>query len=258
MREAAGRPLKVLFITEDDPIYVYRFFETFFAEWDREELEICGITVARAFHEPLPKTARRILRFYGVAGFLRLGLRFAVAKVRRRSTSNLARRLGIPVLPTASVNDPGYIERVRRIGADVIVSVAAPEIFRRDLLGTPPLGCLNIHSGRLPRYRGMMPTFWQLLHGESHVTVTVHEMVEKLDAGRVLATQDFPLRERDTLDRVIRGTKAEGARLMLRTLRDLAAGRTSPQALDMAGAGYFSFPTAADVRQFRRRGHRLI
>ena len=30
----------------------------------------------------------------------------------------------------------------------------------------PRLRCLNIHSGRLPKYRGMGATFWQLLAGE--------------------------------------------------------------------------------------------
>ena len=55
---------------------------------------------------------------------------------------------------------------------------------------------LNIHSGRLPKYRGMMPTFWQLLAGEREATITVHEMVPRLDAGAVLGKVEFPLRER--------------------------------------------------------------
>lgn len=253
----AERALRVFFITEADPIYVYQFFETFLEEMAGAEVEVCGITVARAFHEPLTRTARRMLRFYGPLGFVRIGAAFALARVRRRSIARLAARRGIPEIPTASVNDPAYVARVRAIAPDVIISVAAPEIFRRDLLAAAPL-CLNIHSGRLPRYRGMMPTFWQLLHGEPAVTITIHEMVEKLDAGRVLATATFPVRERDSLDRVIAATKREGARLMIRTLREVAAGTTSPQPLDMSQASYFSFPTPADVRTFRRRGHRLL
>ena len=86
---ASGR-LRTLIITEDDPLYVIRFFEVFFAEYPRDEIEICAVTVDRAFHEPIWKTARRMLRFYGPIGFVRLGLRFALARVRGTSIEKLA------------------------------------------------------------------------------------------------------------------------------------------------------------------------
>jgi methionyl-tRNA formyltransferase len=250
--------LRVLFVTEDDPIYVIRFFEVFLEAYPRDEIELCGITVDAAFHEPLAKTARRMLRFYGPLGFVRQGVRFAATKLARRSIERLARRHGVPSLATTSVNDPAYVERMRELAPDVIVSVAAPEIFRPGILGAARLGCINIHSGRLPKYRGMMPNFWQLLAGEPHTTVTVHEMVEKLDAGAVLGTLEVPLRERDSLDRVIVETKRQGARLMIDVLRSLAAGTLEPQPLDLSQKKYFSFPKPEDVRAFRKKGHRLL
>jgi methionyl-tRNA formyltransferase len=250
--------MRVLFITEDDPLYVIRFFEVFFAEYPRDEFDIVAITVDEAFHEPIWKTARRMLRFYGPAGFVRLGTRFAAAKARGRSIATLARAAGVRELSCQSVNDPDYVKQARALEPDVIVSVAAPEIFRKDILNVARLRCVNIHSGRLPTYRGMMPTFWQLVEGEDHVTVTVHEMVEKLDAGDVLGTREFPLRDRDVLDRVIVGTKQAGARLMIDVLRRIAAGTDEPQPLDMSEKGYFSFPKPEDVRRFRARGHRLL
>src|SRR4051812_29368734 len=44
--------LRVLFITEDDPLYVIRLFEVFFREYSPETLDICGVTIDRPFHEP--------------------------------------------------------------------------------------------------------------------------------------------------------------------------------------------------------------
>jgi methionyl-tRNA formyltransferase len=250
--------LRILLITENDPLYVIRFFEAFFERYPRDEFEICGITVANAFHEPLWKTAKRMLAFYGPADFALLLLRFTLVTLRGKSFKSLAERHGVPVLPTSSVNDPAYVEKVRAINPDVIVSVAAPELFRKGILAAARILCLNIHSGRLPQYRGMMPNFWQLLHGESYATITVHEMVEKLDAGPVLGTLEFPLRERDSLDRVIAQTKRAGASLMIDVLRAVAAGTTAPVPLDMARAAYYRFPTSKDVREFRKRGHRML
>lgn len=250
--------LRVFFVTEDDPLYVIRFFETWWKEYPREQCEVCGITIDRAFHEPLWKTLRRMRALYGVFGVLRLGLRFTAARLRGRSIESLAACAGVPVVPTRSVNRADYVERLRAIAPDVIVSVAAPEIFKKALLGVPRLGCINVHSGRLPAYRGMLPTFWQMARGEPAVTVTVHVMAEKLDAGDVLATSDFALASHDSLDRVITGTKREAARLVIRVLRDLRAGRAERAPLDMAQANYFSFPKSEDVRTFRKRGHRLL
>jgi methionyl-tRNA formyltransferase len=250
--------LRLLFVTEDDPLYVIRLFDVFFREYPADLLEIRGITIDRAFHEPPWKTLRRMLRFYGPLGVARLTTRFARAKLTGRSIARLAAERSVPMIPATSVNAPEYLDEVRRLAPDVIVSVAAPEIFRKEILRIPRLGCINIHSGRLPVYRGMMPTFWQMLHGEPAVTVTVHEMAEALDAGKILGTVTVPLRSQDSLDRVIRTTKEAGARLLIDVLSKIAQGRESRVPVDMSGKKYFSFPQREHVREFRKRGHRLL
>jgi methionyl-tRNA formyltransferase len=247
----------VQFITEDDPLYVIRFFDVFLAEYPRDEFDVIGITIARPFRESQRATAARMLRFYG-RDFVRLLVRFAAAKLRRRSIARLAERSGVPVLPTESVNDPAYVARLETAAPDVIVSVAAPEIFRDALLRVPRLAAINVHSGRLPAYRGMMPTFWQMLHAEPAVTVTVHEMALEIDGGQVLATAECPVRERDSLDRLMDEAKVVGARLVIRSLRELAAGTVSPERIDVAEGAYRSFPQASDVARFRALGHSLL
>lgn len=250
--------LRVLFVTEDDPLYVIRLFEVFFREYPRDTIEVVGITIDRPFHEPPWKTLSRMLRFYGPAGVARLIARFGAARLSGRSIGRLAAEQGIPMIPATSVNAPEYVERVRRLAPDVIASVAAPEIFRKEILRTPRLGCINIHSGRLPVYRGMMPTFWQMMRGESEVTVTVHEMVEVLDGGRILGTMTAPIMPGDTLDRVITVTKQQGARLLIDVLSRLRTGTVAGVPLDMSGASYFSFPKREHVAEFHRRGYRLL
>lgn len=250
--------LRVHFITEDDPLYVAEFFEAFLSLYKGEEIQIVGISIQQPFNEGRFSTAQRVLSLYGPTGFARLLVRFARRKLQGRSIARLARDANIPLVPTMSVNDSGFVERVKFLDPDVIVSVAAPEIFKTAILEVPRLGCINVHSGRLPRYRGMMPTFWQMRSGEPNVTVTVHEMAEKLDAGAVLGTAECRIAQRDSLDRVMVAAKHEGARLLIRVLRELAAGEIQPQQLDMTEASYFSFPSRADVLRLRQLGHRLI
>jgi methionyl-tRNA formyltransferase len=260
MSNTTRQPLRVLLVTENDPLYVRQFFDVFFDELPRDRVELVGVTVARAFHEPLLKTARRVHRFYGTADFLRLLPRYIAAKLSGRSIAKLARSRGFPLVEAASVNSQEYIDAVTALRPEMIVSVAAPEIFKSPLLKVASIGCLNIHSGKIPEYRGMMPTFWQMLERKPAVTVTVHEMVPKLDAGGVVDTFEFPLHGSDSLDRVISGTKQEGARLMIRVLERIAETRAMPAttALDMSKARLFKFPQPDDVRRFRALGHRML
>jgi methionyl-tRNA formyltransferase len=250
--------LRIHFVTENDDLYVIKFFETFFDEYPRSEIEIVGITIEAAFNESKLSTARRVWSLYGPGDFARLLARVVAQRARRRSIAALARDLGIPVVPTRSVNDPDFVRRMRQVRPDLIVSVAAPEIFREEILESPRIGCINVHSGRLPAYRGMMPTFWQMLSGEPTVTVTVHEMNRDLDAGAILGTVECPIERDDSLDRVITSTKREGARLMIRVLREIARGSVNPRPLDMSDAKYYSFPKHEDARELRRRGYRMV
>lgn len=263
--DAAGRPLsgpagalRVLVVTEDDPLYVIEFFRVFFDALPPGAAKVIGVTVDRAFHEPILRTLRRMLRFYGPLDTLRLGLRWLRARLAGDTIAGMARGRGIALVDTPSVNDPAYLARLRAMRPDLILSVAGPEIFSAELLAIPRLGCVNVHTGRLPDYRGMLPSFWQLLRGEREATITVHRMVEALDAGEALATAGFALRPRDSLDRVIRGTKRAGARLCIETLARMREGRLEGHPLDMSRARYFRFPQPDDVRAFRRMGHRLL
>ena len=250
--------LKVLFITEDDPLYVIQFFDVFFQQYPKENIDVIGITVVDAFHEPIWKTAWRMLNFYGPRDFVRLGWRFALAKVKGHSIKKIATQSGIQVIETESVNNSSYVQKIEQLRPDVLISVAAPEVFKKPLLNTPSLKCINIHSGKLPIYRGMMPNFWQLLHGEDFATITIHEMAEELDAGGIIATKEFKFQMPDSLDRIIVGTKQEGARLMIDVLIDFEKYAKEIEPIDMDEAKYFSFPKSKDVQALRAAGHKML
>jgi hypothetical protein len=89
--------LRILFITEDDPLYVIRLFEVFFREYPADAIEICGITIDRPFHEPPWKTLRRMLGLYGPLGVARVAARFLRARMSGRSIARLARERSIPM-----------------------------------------------------------------------------------------------------------------------------------------------------------------
>jgi hypothetical protein len=58
-------------------------------------------------------------------------------------------------------------------------------------------GLWNLHPGLLPWGRGMYPVFWALWEG-TPAGATLHELVEALDAGPIVAQTEVPIRPDDT------------------------------------------------------------
>lgn len=261
--------IKIAFLTQEDPFYVRLFFEEFFAHTPGLKGIVAVYLAPPMGKRSLRALARQMFDFYGPLNFVRMGMRYVWHKVAARrpvqrdaerffSVAQVCRAYGVPVEDVANVNDPAFHAKLRALAPDVIVSVACPQIFREPLIAIPPLGCINIHNAPLPRYRGMLPNFWQMYHGERTAGTTIHRINAGIDEGAILMQSETPISPGDTLDELICRTKRHGARMVIEALAALERGelRERPNA---AGEGsYFSFPTRADVREFRRRGLRLI
>jgi methionyl-tRNA formyltransferase len=271
-QEPAARPLTILIVTQEDPFYIPYFFKSFFKILAQHpgKVLIREVILQPSFAESKSAVAKRLLRFYGWIDFARLmaryaGYKWAVALERLSlrkepvSIAGMCVRERTPVRVEEDVNDERFIEHVRASGTDLIVSVSAPQIFRETLLKTPRLGCINIHNGRLPDYRGMLPNFWQMLNSESHSTTTVHTMARKLDAGEVLWEEKTPILPHATLDSLIRETKAKSAGALWHVLEVLAHGKKPVVIREIENKGaYYTFPKAEHAKALRERGHALL
>jgi methionyl-tRNA formyltransferase len=161
-------------------------------------------------------------------------------------------------LPFDDMNGEQAPDFVRREAIDLVVSVSASQIFKRPILEAPRIGCINLHNAPLPHYRGMLPNFWQMYHGEDESVLTIHEMVEDLDKGDILTQAGTTIEPDDSLDEVIRRTKHRSAEVLAETLEEVrtATARLSP--LPAVEGSYFTWPTREQAREFRRRGKRLL
>ena len=104
----------------------------------------------------------------------------------------------------------------------------------------------------------MLPNFWQMYHGEKAVGTTIHRINASLDDGDILLQRESPVEPGETLEALIQRTKRDGARLMIEAVEDIRDGRIQPLPNNAAEATYFSFPTRAQVREFKARGYRLL
>ncbi|MCD6351255.1 MAG: UDP-L-Ara4N formyltransferase/UDP-GlcA C-4'-decarboxylase [Armatimonadetes bacterium] len=103
------------------------------------------------------------------------------------SVAELARSYGVPVYTPEDINAPDQVELLRSLRPDFIFSFWYRQLVKRPILDLPPGGCLNMHGSLLPKYRGRAPVNWVLVNGEEKTGITLHYMVERADAGDIVA-----------------------------------------------------------------------
>lgn len=132
-----------------------------------------------------------------------------------------ALELGLPVHQPEKLTPPEEVARLRALAPDVIVVVAYGKILRREVLELPRLGCVNIHSSLLPRWRGASPIQTAILAGDSVSGVTTMLMAEGLDSGDLLLQATTPISAEDTATTLHDRLADLGAQLILPTLSGL-------------------------------------
>ena len=99
----------------------------------------------------------------------------------------------LPLYQPDQASHAAFAEKLKLYGADLFVVIAYGEIIKQNLLEMPRLGCINLHASLLPKYRGAAPIHFALLNGDKESGVTVMEMVQKMDAGDILAQAKVPI-----------------------------------------------------------------
>jgi methionyl-tRNA formyltransferase len=262
--------VKIEFLTEDDSNYILPFFDEFVNRYGNE-FRVQQISCCRAMgSRSRAKLARELLWLYGPYGFLRVAARslfghlMAIVPagektVRPHSIAQLCRAHQIRYQRVKNPNSSEFVRGLRERAPDLLVSVACPYILKEPILQSTPSGCINIHNAPLPKYKGMMPVFWQMYHGEKKIGVTIHYMAAKVDEGVAILQDEWEILPGESLHNLMRRSKRLDAHCMARALRQIQNSKPS-QGIDLnhSVGSYFTFPTREQIRDFRNRGLRTI
>jgi methionyl-tRNA formyltransferase len=249
---------KILFITQEDPFYIKTFFQEFLNKYPYKK-NIAGVVICSTMGKTsILKQAKQMYNFYGFIDFVRMGLRYVRVKLSGKDISHLMQQYNIPVYFDNNINDDIFINYWAKQNIDVIVSVAAPKIFREKLLKLPKKGCINMHSAKLPFYKGMMPVFWQMFYGEKTIGLTIHEMNDKLDEGKIILQKETAINPEESLDTLIKRTKKMMAYNLIEVLELCKKNKITYLPKSEEPGSYYTFPTKEEVSEFRRKGKKIL
>lgn len=133
----------------------------------------------------------------------------------------------IPVYQPAKLRDGEALAILKGIMPELIVVAAYGKILPADILELPRLGCINVHSSLLPKYRGAAPINWAILNGEHESGVSIMYMAEGLDTGDVIDAAATEITLEDTASTLHDRLAAMGAELLTDVVARLAAGTAS-------------------------------
>jgi len=175
----------------------------------------------------------------------------AIRPEQLSALEEFARRREVRLLVQPKHNSsqyPRFVDEVRTLDPDLILVNSYSMRVGAELLGLPRLGCVNVHGGLLPEYRGSNPIQWALLNDEGETGVTIHYMTEEFDQGDIIARQAVPICFEDTwLDIRARLERATDA-LLEQEVPKILSGTNARLPQDESRARYYRRRSAEDGR----------
>lgn len=162
-------------------------------------------------------------------------------KLSRSPVKDLALDAGLePVLQPVTTTEPEFLSAVKALGADLFTVVAYGEILKRDVLGLPPHGAVNVHASLLPKYRGSSPIQAALLNRDEETGITTIYMDEGMDTGDIVLQEQVEIEPEDIAGTLHDRLAKVGARVLVRTLDEIEAGTAKHSPQDHSRATYTS------------------
>ena len=119
-------------------------------------------------------------------------------KSRPTPVANWAAEHSVAFIEPENVNLPEVIEQISSFKADLIVVAAFGQRIGNEIIAMPPKGIINAHASLVPKYRGAAPVNWAIINGDSETGVSIITVVEKIDAGDILAQVRTEIGEDET------------------------------------------------------------
>ncbi|MGG3693039.1 methionyl-tRNA formyltransferase [Heyndrickxia ginsengihumi] len=151
-----------------------------------------------------------------------------------------AEKYHIPVFQPEKIRLPESLAPILELKPDIVVTCAYGQILPKELLDTPPLGCINVHASLLPELRGGAPIHYAILQGKKKTGITIMYMAEKLDAGDIISQVEVEIKETDDVGILHEKLSIAGANLLSETLPKIIQHDITPIQQDESKATFAS------------------
>ncbi len=263
-------PLRKYVFIQDEPFYLPKVLDKYLREFADSTMGVNIQSVAQGKRSVF-QTALDLYKVYGFMYFQWKLRSYIWHKVMGKVMNDLlgssrhcysvravARKYGVSVTEGSDVNSDAFRKELRDLGVQFIVSVSGTQLYKRELREQTSHGIVNCHGALLPKYRGLMPSFWTLVNGETVGGVSVHFVDAKLDNGPIVVQKAYRIHPRDSLEDIMARSKDLAAEAIIECVRLVEAGDPPLIDNDASKMTHFSMPTQDALRRFRASGRRFV
>ncbi len=72
-----------------------------------------------------------------------------------------------------------------------VIFVNGWSLLPKKILELPPMGIINVHPSKLPKYKGALPTLWALKNKDSSSAISLIKLLPGVDDGPLLSQREF-------------------------------------------------------------------
>jgi methionyl-tRNA formyltransferase len=172
---------------------------------------------------------------------------------------HLWQRIGRPIRPLNRINSPEGLAALRDSAPDLIVSMRYGGFLKEEAIAVPRFGVINLHAGLLPGYRGLMATFWSMLHGEREYGCTLHYILDTgVDTGPVISQRRLSVEPRRSYLWHVLNLYPHATAMVAEAIAQIERTGSAPSAAQGGAGEYYSLPGAEELMRFEAAGLRLV
>lgn len=116
-------------------------------------------------------------------------------------------------------------EFLKELDVDMLITTAYGQILPQEVLDIAKINNINVHASLLPKLRGGAPIHRSIIEGHDKTGVTIMEMVNKMDAGRMYAKKEYAINNEINTTQLFKELAVVGKDLLLETLPLLLEGK---------------------------------
>jgi methionyl-tRNA formyltransferase len=255
--------MRLVFLTQEDPFYLPKIYSYLLPRLKSEGHEVVASVLFDV--APFGKKESKIkqlvdtYKVFGSGFTIHYILQYAKG-ILSKNVKGIMEENGVKTIKLVNrVNHPKSLEIIQSFEPDLLVSLAGNEIFKQPLFKSAKYGVINLHSALLPKYRGLMPSFWVLRNNEEKTGVSVFFVDEGIDSGPIIVQKEIPILEQTQSD-LIWELKYLGAKAVIEACNLIALHGFNVKTIDNNDEemSYYSRPTKTDVRIFRNNGKKFF
>ena len=157
------------------------------------------------------------------------------------------------------VNSVEGLARIKATEPELIVSIRFGLIIGEQVINLAKYGVINLHSGLLPDYRGVMATFRAMLDQRAEIGSTLHFIQNSgIDNGDIVSIAKRPLNLQQSYLLNTLHLYSAGCQQIVSAVTTLQQGEALSARPQLGEPSYYSFPDASLLKSFFDQGYQLF